>query len=142
MCFTQLGDCLLYWLKDWRPPLSASAEEKRFHRQFWWSVKTAVFPRILENSRARKNWRPEHVPEPMCNPIGQAMALNKSQTDLNIILGLCVGHDTLFIKYSQAPVTVLGCKGPCLRTQPYGGPIFGRQLLQKQAAPLFLLMSG
>jgi uncharacterized metal-binding protein len=42
--------------------------------------------------------------EPMCNPIGQAVFLNKSQTELNIILGLCVGHDSLFIKYSNAPV--------------------------------------
>ncbi|HHT71048.1 MAG TPA: DUF1847 domain-containing protein, partial [Firmicutes bacterium] len=52
------------------------------------------------------------------NPIGQAMALNKSQTDLNIILGLCVGHDTLFIKYSQAPVTVLAVKDRVLGHNP------------------------
>lgn len=56
--------------------------------------------------------------EPMCNPIGQAMALNKANTDLNIILGLCVGHDTLFIKYSQAPVTVLAVKDRVLGHNP------------------------
>ncbi len=32
--------------------------------------------------------------EPMCNPIRQAVLLNKAQTDFNIILGLCVGHDS------------------------------------------------
>ena len=42
----------------------------------------------------------------MSNPIGQAAFLNKVKTGLNIILGLCVGHDALFIKYSEAPITV------------------------------------
>jgi uncharacterized metal-binding protein len=37
----------------------------------------------------------------MCNPIGQALFLNDAKTELNIILGLCVGHDSLFIKYSK-----------------------------------------
>ena len=41
----------------------------------------------------------------MCNPILQAEILNDAQTDLNIIMGLCVGHDSLFIKYSNALVT-------------------------------------
>jgi uncharacterized metal-binding protein len=43
--------------------------------------------------------------EVTCNPIGQAMVLNDLQTDLNIIVGLCIGHDILFTKYSEAPVT-------------------------------------
>lgn len=56
--------------------------------------------------------------EPMCNPIGQAMLLNKATTDLNIILGLCVGHDSLFIKYSEAPVTVFATKDRVLGHNP------------------------
>lgn len=48
--------------------------------------------------------------EVMCNPIGQAFFMNKVKTELNIILGLCVGHDTLVIKYLEAPVTVLAVK--------------------------------
>lgn len=71
------------------------------------------FLRIQEQEKLRPG-----TYEPMCNPIGQAMALNKSQTDLNIILGLCVGHDTLFIKYSQAPVTVLAVKDRVLGHNP------------------------
>lgn len=58
--------------------------------------------------------------EPMCNPIGQAVFLNKSQTELNIILGLCVGHDSLFIKYSDAPVTVFAVKDRVLAHNPLG----------------------
>ncbi|HMK48157.1 MAG TPA: DUF1847 domain-containing protein [Methanocella sp.] len=45
--------------------------------------------------------------EPSCNPIGQALVLNDEGTDFNVIVGLCLGHDTLFIKHSKAPVTVL-----------------------------------
>ena len=48
--------------------------------------------------------------EAMCNPVVQALLLNKEQTDLNILLGLCVGHDTIFIKNSKAPITVLAVK--------------------------------
>ena len=48
--------------------------------------------------------------EPMCNPILQAKILNEEKTDLNVMMGLCIGHDALFIKYSDAPVTVLFTK--------------------------------
>ena len=58
--------------------------------------------------------------EVICNPIAQAMLLNKENTDLNIILGLCVGHDTLFIMYSKAPVTCLAVKDRVLAHNPLG----------------------
>jgi uncharacterized metal-binding protein len=45
--------------------------------------------------------------EPLCNPIGQAQLLNTVGTDLNILVGLCVGHDTLFLRNSRAPATGL-----------------------------------
>ena len=48
--------------------------------------------------------------ESMCNPITQAGILNEEKVDLAILLGLCVGHDTLFIKYCQVPMTVIGVK--------------------------------
>jgi len=56
--------------------------------------------------------------EVMCNPIGQALAMNEEKTDLNILLGLCVGHDTLATKYSEAPVTVLAVKDRVLGHNP------------------------
>jgi uncharacterized metal-binding protein len=58
--------------------------------------------------------------EAICNPIGQAMILNEEKTDLNIILGLCVGHDVLFTKYSKAPVTILAVKDRVLAHNPLG----------------------
>jgi uncharacterized metal-binding protein len=48
--------------------------------------------------------------ESMCNPIAQAMMMNAAGTQLNILLGLCVGHDSLVFKYSEAPCTVLAAK--------------------------------
>lgn len=48
--------------------------------------------------------------EAMCNPVFQAMLLNEEKTQFNILLGLCVGHDSLFFKYAQAPTTVLAVK--------------------------------
>lgn len=45
------------------------------------------------------------VGENMCNPILQAKILNEAKTELNIVMGLCVGHDSLFYKYSDALVT-------------------------------------
>ena len=45
-----------------------------------------------------------------CNPYGQGSTLNKIKTELNIAVGLCVGHDMLFNKYSEAPVTTLVVK--------------------------------
>jgi uncharacterized metal-binding protein len=48
--------------------------------------------------------------EAMCNPILQARILNYHNTDLNVVVGLCVGHDSLFTKYSEALVTTLVTK--------------------------------
>ena len=64
---------------------------------------------------------PEHctvVGEYICNPILQAKLLNKEKTDLNIIVGLCVGHDALFNKYSDALVTTLIAKDRVLAHNP------------------------
>ena len=62
----------------------------------------------------------EKTKMPMCNPIAQADVLNKIETDLNVIVGLCVGHDILFTKYSKAPVTVLAVKDRVLAHNPLG----------------------
>ena len=48
--------------------------------------------------------------EAMCNPIAQAMLLNEQKTQFNIALGLCVGHDSMFYRYSDALVTTLVAK--------------------------------
>ncbi len=56
--------------------------------------------------------------EPMCNPVGQARALARAGTELNVLLGLCVGHDSLLMKHSVAPVTVLAAKDRVLGHNP------------------------
>ena len=66
--------------------------------------------------------------EAMCNPIGQARILNKEKTDLNIILGLCIGHDILLTKYSEAPVTTLAVKDRVLAHNPLGAIYSGYHL--------------
>ena len=58
--------------------------------------------------------------ESVCNPIGQAMVLNAEETELNVIVGLCVGHDSLFIKHSKALVTCLVSKDRVLAHNPVG----------------------
>jgi len=45
--------------------------------------------------------------EASCNPLMQAELLNRAKTTFNVLVGLCVGHDMLFTKYSEAPVTTL-----------------------------------
>jgi len=66
--------------------------------------------------------------EATCNPLGQAMVLNKEGTDLNIILGLCIGHDVIFTKNSKAPVTTLAVKDRVLAHNPLGA-IYSRYYL-------------
>ena len=56
--------------------------------------------------------------EPTCNPIMQARILNEAGCDLNVIVGLCVGHDTLFMKHAEAPVTYLVVKDRVLAHNP------------------------
>jgi uncharacterized metal-binding protein len=56
--------------------------------------------------------------ESMCSPITQAMILNEEKTDFNILVGLCVGHDSLFLKYSKAYCTVLVAKDRVLSHNP------------------------
>ena len=52
----------------------------------------------------------ESIGPAMCNPILQARLLNQVGTDLNVVIGLCVGHDSLFYRYSDAYVTTLVTK--------------------------------
>ena len=58
--------------------------------------------------------------EAMCNPIGQAEVLNREGVDLSIGVGLCVGHDVLFIRHCQAPFTPLVVKDRVLAHNPVG----------------------
>ncbi|HOW55286.1 MAG TPA: DUF1847 domain-containing protein [Syntrophorhabdaceae bacterium] len=48
--------------------------------------------------------------EAICNPILQALVVNEAKTQFNVLVGLCVGHDSLFLRYAEAPSTVLAVK--------------------------------
>jgi len=48
--------------------------------------------------------------EALCNPVGQAKLLTEAGAELNVLVGLCVGHDSLFFRHSEVPVTVLIAK--------------------------------
>lgn len=77
--------------------------------------------------------------EPACNPIAQAELCNRAETDMNIIVGLCVGHDMLFAKHSTAPVTTLICKDRVLGHNP-AAALYGQNFYYKrlQKMPLEL----
>lgn len=74
--------------------------------------------------------------ESLCNPVLQAKLLAKQKTDLNVIVGLCVGHDSLFIKYSKAPVTTLITKDRVLGHNPaaalYTSGFYYKRLLEEE----------
>jgi len=53
-----------------------------------------------------------------CNPVLQAQLLNNAGTDINVIVGLCLGHDMLFTMNSKAPVTTLIVKDRLLGHNP------------------------
>lgn len=71
----------------------------------------------------------------MCNPILQAKLLNKAKTDFNVVVGLCVGHDSLFYKYSKALTTTLITKDRVLAHNPagalYQSRAYYKRLLEK-----------
>jgi uncharacterized metal-binding protein len=73
--------------------------------------------------------------EAMCNPVAQAELLNRADTDLNIMMGLCVGHDALFLSHVTAPTTVFAVKDRVLGHNPmvalYTSGSYSRWLYQK-----------
>ena len=56
--------------------------------------------------------------EPLCNPVAQAELLNRHGTELNIVMGLCVGHDSLFFRHAKGLSTVLVAKDRVLGHNP------------------------
>ncbi|MFC1964419.1 DUF1847 domain-containing protein [Chloroflexota bacterium] len=53
-----------------------------------------------------------------CNPTMQAEVLNRENTELNIMLGLCLGHDIMFLRYCKAETTPLVVKDRALGHNP------------------------
>lgn len=64
----------------------------------------------IDKSTVGINKECESIGIHMCNPIFQARQLERIGTELNIVMGLCVGHDSLFYKYSHTTTTTMVVK--------------------------------
>lgn len=84
--------------------------------------KCGGFDKTLVGLSEEHKLRP-NTHESICNPILQAELLNNVGTELNIVVGLCVGHDTIFIMHSKAPVTYLIAKDRATGHNP-AAPIY------------------
>jgi len=56
--------------------------------------------------------------EALCNPVAQAELLAEHGCEFNIVLGLCIGHDSLFFKHAKGLTTVLVAKDRVLGHNP------------------------
>lgn len=69
-----------------------------------------------------------------CNPAGQAAQLERAGCDLAIVMGLCVGHDTVFYRTCSLPVTTLAVKDRVLGHNPLAAvtcPYVRKRLFRK-----------
>ena len=73
--------------------------------------------------------------EAMCSPVGQAALLASAGTQLNVVIGLCVGHDSLFFRQSKAPATVLVAKDRVLGHNPVAALYTRHTYYQRLAVP-------
>ena len=64
-----------------------------------------VFAINCKDSGLNGNCICEEMAGACCDPLYQANFLNNKNTDLNINVGLCLGHGIIFAKHSTAPVT-------------------------------------
>jgi uncharacterized metal-binding protein len=71
--------------------------------------------------------------EPLCNPVAQARVLNRMGTDMNVIMGLCVGHDMLFVRHAEAPTTTLVAKDRVTGHNPVAA-LYGNHFYYKRLA--------
>jgi len=82
------------------------------------SCKVGGQPKSLLGIAPQDQVDPGAAHETMCNPVLQAMVVNEAGTQFNVLLGLCVGHDSLFFKHATAMGTVLAVKDRLLGHNP------------------------
>lgn len=85
---------------------------------------------VAKKELGLKQVKPELEHEAMCNPKMQAKFLAEKGTELYISCGLCVGHDTIFNKSCEGPVTTLVVKDRLLAHNPLGA-IYSRYWKRK-----------
>ena len=80
--------------------------------------KAGKIPKSAYGVTREQQLNPNSDAETACNPKFQAFLVNKAKVDFNILLGLCVGHDSLAIRHLRAPTTVLAVKDRLLGNNP------------------------
>lgn len=73
--------------------------------------------------------------ESMCNSITQAVLLNRAGSEFNIMVGLCVGHDALFSRHSEALATTLVAKDRVLGHNPAAALLFADGYMSRVWGP-------
>jgi uncharacterized metal-binding protein len=120
MGYTRLGIAFCFGLRSEARTLTEILENRGFEVV---SVccKAGAVPKEDIGVNANQKIAGPNVSEAMCNPISQAEILNAQNTDFNIAVGLCVGHDSLFFKHAEAPTTVLIAKDRVFGHNPAAG---------------------
>jgi uncharacterized metal-binding protein len=118
MGFTKLGIVHCIGSMDMAITLSAILESHGF-QVVSVCCKTGGVPKENLGLKDEEKIKPGQF-EAMCNPITQAELLNRAETELNIMVGLCVGHDSMFFRYVKALTTVLVAKDRVLAHNPAG----------------------
>jgi len=80
--------------------------------------KVGCVPKSKLGLREEEQIRPIEGHESMCNPVMQAEIANRAGVQLNILLGLCVGHDSLVLAHLKAPATILAVKDRVMGHNP------------------------
>jgi uncharacterized metal-binding protein len=81
------------------------------------ACKTGSIPKEEMGIADHEKVRPGQF-ESLCNPVCQAELLNSHGCEFNIVLGLCIGHDSLFFRHAKGLTTVLVAKDRVLGHNP------------------------
>jgi uncharacterized metal-binding protein len=118
MGFNKIGIATCSGLVDLAYTLSGILESHGFEVASA-ACKNGGVPKEMVGLRDEEKVHPgQH--ESMCNPISQAELLNRAGCELNVVLGLCVGHDSLFFRHSEGLATTLVAKDRVLAHNPVG----------------------
>lgn len=116
MGYSKLGIACCIGLKREGAILASVLKHNGF-KVFSAICKTGAVPKEKVGVKDVEKLRPGEF-EAMCNPVAQAMLLDSCGAELNIVVGLCVGHDAIFARASRAPVTTLIAKDRVLCHNP------------------------
>lgn len=134
MGFTKLGIATCISMVDLARTLSGILESHGFEVASV-ACKNGGVPKEKLGLREEEKIRPGTY-ESMCNPLSQAELLNDAGCELNIVLGLCVGHDSLFFKHSKGLATTLVAKDRVLAHNPVGALQLADTYFQRVWGPL------